>query len=362
MQKPIKSLLFLIVLTFCNYKSQVVKQYSYTNLNNRFDAYTEDDERAMLFVRMYILKAKKEHKFSKLIAGYEEAEYYSNSTEKKLKYADSALMVSLKSKDDQMISTAYMKRGIIYYYNKRDYRKALQEYLIAFKYAKTSKDQYLFNKILYHLGMVKCYLGFYQEAAAHFNETAIYYEKHISTSEHPNVKSNNEHGYLNSIYRLSNCYRNLNQHKKEDSLIEIGFKKVSSSKQFLLEYAYFQKAKGIQSLRKNNIALSEKYLRRAENILKKEHDFAALATVDFYIGKVNYMRGNHVEAKLYLKKVDSIIDRFNFVNPEVINNYKFLIHYAKEDGDGTSQLYYTNKLLRADSIITTDFAVLSKDP
>lgn len=354
-----KFLLSLLILTFCNLKCQHADQYTYAQLTDLFDAYPENDERAMVFVNMYLSKAKKEQQSSKLIAGYDEVLYYSHSVEKKIKYADSAVAVALDMNDPDMISMSHLKRGIVFYYNKRDYRKALQEYLTAFKNAKSTKDRYLFNKILYHLGMVKCYLGFYQEAAMHFTETALYYEKHSSEREHPNVRSNNEHGYLNSIYRLSTCYRNLRSYVKEDSLITLGIERVKNVNEFAQEFAYFQKAKGIQSLRNGQIDLAEKYLKRAEHILKNKEDFAALATVDFYLGKLNFINGNREESLIYLNKVDSILNKFNFVTPEVVNSYKYLIQNAKEKGDDRLQLYYTNKLLRADSIITSDFAVLS---
>jgi AraC-like DNA-binding protein len=308
---------------------------------------------------MFISKAKEEQKFSKLIAGYEEAVYYTRSVDKKIKYADSAVAVALRLNDPDMISTSHLKRGIVFYYNKRDYRKALHEYLTAFKNAKNTKDLYLFYKILYHLGMVKCYLGYYQEAAIHFNEAASYYENHICGREHQNVRSNNEHGYLNSIYRLSTCYRNLKLHKKEDSLIHIGINRVNSSDAFAQEFAYFQKAKGIQSLRNRQMDAAEKYLKRAEHILKNKEDFAALATVDFYLGKLHFTNGKREESLIYLNKVDSILNKFNLVTPEVVNSYKYLIQYAKEKGDDRLQLYYTNKLLKADSILTSDFALLS---
>jgi len=359
MQNFKKFLLTLLILTFCNYKSQGQNKLTYSDMTELFDAYPENDERALVYVDMYIAKAKKEKKLSKLIAGYEEAEYYSNSVIRKLKYADSAVVASLKSKDPDLISTSYLKRGIIYYYNLRDYRKALQEYLLAFKNAKNTKDQYLYNKIRYHLGMVKSYLGFYQEASVHFTQTADYYERHISDRDHPNIRSNNEHGYLNSIYRLSTCYRKLEQYDREDSLIEIGSKRVAYSEQFSLEFALFQKALGIQAIRNDANDVAKYHLKRAESILKRKQDFVALATVDFYLGRINYDQGNKKESLLYLKKVDSILDKYNFVTPEIISNYKYLIHYAKEDKDGQMQLYYTNKLERADSIIRTDFSVLT---
>lgn len=359
MENFTKVLLILLILTFSNFKSQVKREFTYSNLTDLFDAYQENDEQALVYVDMYIAKAKKEERLSKLIEGYEEAEYYSSSIDKKLKYADSAVAVALKLKDKNLISTSYLKRGIIYYYNRRDYRRALQEYLLAFKNAKNTKDRYLYHKILYHLGMVKSYLGFYQEASVHFTQTADYYEGHISSDDHPNVRLNNEHGYLNSIYRLSTCYRKLEKYQQEDSLIEIGKRKVLYSEQFSTEFAYFQKALGIQGIRNGKIIIARKHLESAENILKKKRDFVALATVDFYLGKLNYDEGNKKEALVYLKKVDSMMDKYNFVTPEIISNYKYLIHYAKENNDGHLQLYYTNKLVRADSIARADFTLLT---
>ncbi|PWN58450.1 helix-turn-helix domain-containing protein [Chryseobacterium viscerum] len=354
-----KLLLSLLILTFCHLKSQYAEKYTYSQLDEIFDAYEENDERAMVFVSMYIAKAKKEQRSSQLIAGYDEAAYYTGSVDRKIKYADSAVSVALQMRDADLTAMAYLKRGIIYYYNKRDYRKALNEYLTAFKTAKNTDDLYLYNKILYHLGIVRCYLGYYQEAALHFKETASYYEKNISDEEHPNIRSNNEHGYLNSIYRLSTCYRNLKSYRREDSLIIVGIKRVKNTEEFAQEFAYFQKAKGIQSLRKGKSAEAERYLKTAEKILQEEEDFAALAGVDFYLGKLNFTNGKRDKALVYFKKVDSILNKFNFVTPEVVNNYKYLIQYAKQKGDDRLQLYYTNKLLRADSVITSDFAVLS---
>ena len=354
-----KILLSLLFFTYCNFQSQYVKPYTYSELNKLFDAYAENDARAMVFVNLYIKKAKEENNLAKLVAGYDEAVYYDKLVDRKIKYADSAVVVALKTKNSDKISMSYLKKGIVYYYNKRDYNKALQEYLTAFKFSKDSDDHYLTNKILYHLGMVKCYLGFYHEASLHFIATADYYENELSRHLHPYVRDNNEHGYVNSIYRLSSCYRNLKLFKQEDSLLNIGFNRVQNIAKFSQELAYFQKAKGIQNLRLGNNILAEEYLKRSENILRKKDDFTALATVYYYLGKLSDANKRGKEALLYFNKVDSILNKYNFVTPEVINNYKYLIQHAKDKKDDHLQLYYTNKLLRADSIITSDFSVLS---
>ena len=349
----------LLTLLACICTAQVGNGHSYAKLTALFDAYPENDGRAMTFVNLYIAKAKKEKKVSKVIAGYEEAQYFSKSADTKIKYADSAVAVALKSKDKNLIADACLKRGIIYYYCKRNYRQALQEYLAAFKNAENTEDLYLYHKILYHIGMVKSYLGFYRDAAGHFRQTAAYYGMQVSSDDHPNVKSNHLHGYINSIYRLSNCYGALRLYRKEDSLITVGKKVVTDSEEFALEFAYFQQAQGIQSLRNKKTDAALVYLKSAESRLSMKQDFVALATVYFYLGKLNYTVGNKNEALRYLEKADAVIDQYNFVTPEIIDSYKFLIRYARQDGDGHRQLFYTDKLLRADSIIRTDFPALS---
>ena len=199
-----------------------IQQQSYKEISRLIDSYSENDERAMVFVKMYIDKAKNDHNLKKLIRGYEEAIYYSKETSIKLSYADSAIVTALKSNDQDQIARAYAGKGIIYYYNLRQYKKALEEYLIAFKYSKNSKDGYLKNKIIYHLGMIKSYLGYYKYAAVHFEEAADFFEKNAKESLDRNIRYNNESGYFNSIYRLSTCYKNLKLYHKEDSLINIG--------------------------------------------------------------------------------------------------------------------------------------------
>ncbi|WP_142726001.1 helix-turn-helix domain-containing protein [Chryseobacterium sp. ON_d1] len=354
-----KFLFLFLFIIICSVQGQQIRPYTYAQLTAFFDAYPENDARAMVFVNLYIKKAKAEKNLSELIAGYDEAVYYEHSAERKIKYADSAVAVAIKANDPDEISMSYLKRGIVYYYNKRNYNKALQDYLRAFSYSKNTKDLYLYHKILYHLGMVKSYLGFYEEAAIHFKETLLYYEQELSCETDPNLRLNDQHGYLNSLYRLSTCYRNLKLYRQEDSLIDIGVKKVRNSDEFVQEFAYFQKAKGINSIRNGNLPLAEKYLKNAGRLLSKKEDFAAVATVYFYLGKLHMADGRQKKAVLYFHKVDSILNRFNFVTPEVVGNYKYLIQFAKDKGDDRLQLYYTNKLLRADSIITSDFSKLS---
>ncbi|MEA1848423.1 helix-turn-helix domain-containing protein [Chryseobacterium sp. MHB01] len=340
-------------------QGQNLNEQSYKNISGLFNSYSENDERALVFVNLYISKAKKDHNYKKLIRGYEEAIYYSRDVNRKLLYADSTIITAIQNKNDDDISRAYLGKGIIYYYNRKQYKPALEQYLIAFKFSKNSKDDYLKNKITYHLGMVKSYLGYYKEAAVHFEEAADYFEKKSKENVHPNIRLNNESGYFNSIYRLSTCYRNLRLYQKEDSLINIGLRRLHNTAQLSTEYGYFQKGKGVQLLRLGNTDDALQYFKQSKDILSHHQDDASLMTVYFYMGKAYWSDRKRAESLRYLNKVDSLVNKFWFVTPEIRSGYEYLIKDAKQNKNYERQLYYTNQLLKADSIINADFAMLS---
>ena len=351
----------LLIFTFflSLIQGQNLNEQSYKNISGLFNSYSENDERALVFVNLYISKAKKDHNYKKLIRGYEEAIYYSRDVNRKLLYADSTIITAIQNKNDDDISRAYLGKGIIYYYNRKQYKPALEQYLIAFKFSKNSKDDYLKNKITYHLGMVKSYLGYYKEAAVHFEEAADYFEKKSKENVHPNIRLNNESGYFNSIYRLSTCYRNLRLYQKEDSLINIGLRRLHNTAQLSTEYGYFQKGKGVQLLRLGNTDDALQYFKQSKDILSHHQDDASLMTVYFYMGKAYWSDRKRAESLQYLNKVDSLVNKFWFVTPEIRSGYEYLIKDAKQNKNYERQLYYTNQLLKADSIINADFAMLS---
>ncbi len=332
---------------------------SYGKIAGLFDSYSENDERALVFVQMYIDKAKKEENYQKLIRGYEEAIYYNKRIAAKLLYADSAIYTARKSRDHDQIARAYLGKGIIYFYNRRQYKPALDLYLTAYNNSKKSTDEYLKNKIVYHLGTVESYLGDYKEAASHFEKSAAYYEKSMLKNNHPNIKLNNKLGYFNSLYRLSTCYKNLRLYSKEDSLIQIGLDKLHDTKELTLEYGYFQKGKGVQLLRQHRLDESLKHLQIADEIISDKEDYASLTTVYFYLGKLFLAKPDREQALLYLTKVDSMVNRYHFITPEIRSAYEHLINDAKKHGDREKQLYFTDQLLKVDSVINADFVLLA---
>lgn len=359
MHYHIRILLLIFNLFWCFVDGHQFPERSYKEISALFNAYKENDERAMVFVNLYLKKAKSEYNLKRLIRGYEEAIYYSEKPERKLLYADSAIIFAIKSGDDDKIARSYLGKGIVYYYNRRQYKPALDEYLTAFKYSKNSKDLYLRNKITYHLGMVKSYLGYYKEAVEHFIEAGSYFEKMAKDDENAAVKINNERGYFNSIYRLSTCYKHLHLYQKEDSLINIGLAGLQKRSEFLPELGLFRKGKGIQLLRKDRPSEALEQLMAARDILSRVEDHASLTNVYYYMGNSYLQKNDRSQAINCFKKVDSLVNKFRFITPEIRSNYEILINDAKSKNDKDGQLYYTGQLLKTDSIINADFAMLS---
>lgn len=358
--RTINLFIFVIIYFSLSFVKAQEINYSYKKLSSLINAYAENDERAMVFVNMYIDKAKKESNDLKVIAGYEEAVYYSRNPQRKLIYADSAVIISKRINNDDQIARAQLGKGIIYYYNIRNFKKALEQYIIAFKYSKYSTDAYLKNKVVYHLGVVKSYLGYYDESIVHFTGTANFFERSMNNkSIHENIRLNNESGYLNSIYRLSKSYSKMGLYKKEDSLIDLGLEKIKSPDQHSLEYGYFQKGRGIQLLREDHPDAALKHLILSRDILANKQDFASLATVNFYLGKLYWKKADRKKSLQYLLKVDSLVNTYHFITPEIRSSYEYLINHSKQSTNESDQLYFTNQLLKADSIINADFAKLS---
>ncbi|WP_449399369.1 hypothetical protein [Chryseobacterium wanjuense] len=112
---------------------------------------------------------------------------------------------------------AYIEKGVVYYYHYKKYQKALNEYLAAYEYSKNTNNEFLKYQNLYHIGVVKSYLGYYEEAAQLFKQCIDYYSLKSKSSLHPNEIFNNKKGYLNSLHQLIICYRNLGKTKEADS-------------------------------------------------------------------------------------------------------------------------------------------------
>lgn len=355
----IKKLLFIFPLViFQLFLSQ--KGYSdYYKLREKYENFEENDAKAFPFIQPYINKAKKEKNYDKLVQGYKDAVFYTISKEKKLMYSDSAIWAAKLSENRDLISIAYLEKGVVYYYHYKKYQQALNEYLMAYEYSKDTKNEFLKFQNLYYIGVVKSYLGYYQESAELFKQCIDHYRSQSKSKLHPNEVFNNKKGYLNSLRQLIICYRHLGKDKEADSEIETGLSEVGNHKDYAQEKGYFLLSKGISSYKKNQYKDAIESFTQSLIPVKNNDDFAWLAVDYFYMGKSYLGLKNNSESISYFKKVDSIFQKNQFILPELRENYELLINHYKKEGDKEQQLYFTGQLLKADSIISKDFIYLS---
>lgn len=351
-------LFFFLILLFGN--NQPLYSQTYDELIEKLDTFEKNDKRAIPYVKKYIQKAHKEKDYSHLVVAYKMAVHYYEDPNVKLKYTDSTIIAAKLSKDKDLLPNAYLGKGIIYYFNFRKYKEALDEYLKAFKYSQYSNDQYENQKVIYHIGVVKSYLGYYSEALDHFNKCINYFEPFTKDKTlNPNEIYNNKKGYFNSLHRAIVCYRNLKNFKKADSLIKIGLSKSANSKGFELEHALFMKCNGVLDYHQKKYKKSIDDLNQALPDIIKDKDIAWISVGYFYKGKSYLALGNKKNAIDNFIKVDSIFKKEKFILPELRENFEILINDAKKRKDASKELYYTKNLLKADSIINKDFTYLS---
>ncbi|SMO72100.1 AraC-type DNA-binding protein [Chryseobacterium rhizoplanae] len=329
---------------------------TFNEIRKVYEKMAIDDINAMPSVKLYIEKAKKENNFEKLIQGYRDGRQFDYHN--KIRYADSAISVSLVYGSSDDVGKDYLSKGIIYYFYQKKYKLALNEYLKAYQYLKGSNDKYHHYKVVYHLGIVKGHLGYYDEALKHFNDCISFYSTKMNGQLHENELFNYNKAYLNCLHQMTVINRYQKNFDKSDSLSELGYRRTLNNNDFALEKSYFLKCIGISKYQKKEYSKAAKVLQESLPTILKRNDFAWASVIYYYLGRSSEAQNDIPQAIRYYNKIDSIFVKDEFILPEVYKSYSFLINYYKNK-DINRQLYYTNQLLKADSVISKDYVFLS---
>lgn len=331
---------------------------SYIQIRARYEKLPTNDMRAIPSVNRYIKKSKNEKNWKRLAQGYRDAVQYSADVSTKMRYADSTIIIAKRTDDNTLISNAYLGKGILYYFSLRNYKQALDQYLIAGKFAAATDDEYLKNKILYHIGVVKSYMGNYLEAAEFFQDCIVYNRRQLTPETHPNIIYNSKKALLNSMHQLTVCYTKLKKYDEAEKLIEEGLTLSAEDPDFLLEHAYFNKCRGVSEFTKKNYNSALWHLKKAIPAINERNDFAWLSVVYFYIGEVYRNSSDIPTSILYYQKIDSIYSRHDFILPEVSSAYEVLITNYEKTHQENKALYYAAQLRKADKSMQRNFEYL----
>lgn len=328
-------------------------------LRKNYEGLSENDSNALQYIHQYISKAKKEKDYPHLVQGYLDGILYSPSPYNKLKFADSTIYASKMTGDNDKISAAYLEKGVVYYFQFKKYNLALDEYMMAYKYSKDSKDEFYKNRLIYLIAVVNNYIGNYRQSIEQLKEASRFFKNESTRATHSNLVYNNLRGYYNSIHQMAVCYRKIGNLKSADSLIALGLCQTASSKEYMQEYGYFLKEKGIQQFgeKKYNDAIFS--LKSSIKSISAVNDFATVTVCYSYLGKSYLAIGNNDLGVSFFQKVDSVFQKYNFILPEVRNNYESLIDYYNSKKNIEKQYYYIKQLLKADRVLNSDFENLN---
>ncbi|WP_296151167.1 AraC family transcriptional regulator [uncultured Flavobacterium sp.] len=322
--------------------SLVHKSYAY--FAERLDEDELPSAVSHIYSESYLQKAKSEGSYSDMVGAYK-AMLYLSKNNMRIAYADSMVHAAAKANSRSLLGAAHLTRGIVLYDLKK-YEKALDAYLLADEMIADSGDAYLQNKLKFNVAQIKYYLGFYEEASAMFAGCVSYFEKDGGTP------------YLSSLHSLGLCYSSLGKLDLCSLTNELGLKEAISSGNESFA-PYYVHSEGINQYFKKNYSGALSKLRQALPGIKNNGHEASETMAHFYMAKSHIAMGNYSLALPFLKKVDSSFSQKDYIRPDLRESYELLIRHYKKQGDLKAQLYYVNRLLRADSIIEKNFRYLS---
>ncbi|XLS28979.1 helix-turn-helix domain-containing protein [Flavobacteriaceae bacterium M23B6Z8] len=310
----------------------------------------EDTTKAKEYALSYLKKAKLERDSLKLSDGYFFISLISHDS-LKLIYADSLIQLNIQNPNFHYPGFGY-KLKADFFYLKRNFKEALDNYILSQKYARENGHRHLENKVMLSIGLIKSRIGEDREALEIFRKVKGF-------MDNENYQKNYTYTYLVSLFAFSDSYQRnyildsatiLNQ-RGYDLSRNVSEKKMSN---------YFAFNQGITQLSKKNYDAAIDSFSITLHGLVEYEDFPNVALSYFYQGKANWLLGKQELAVSQFKKTDSIFGFLKDLHPDAREGYLYLIAYYKEKGLLDQELFYIQKLLKLDSILQGNYKYLSK--
>lgn len=330
---------------------KAVPQVDYDALRKQY-LLSDDDVAFSNGLESFLEKAKKENNQEKLAQGYGDAVNIVKERDQKIKFADQAIRSALLSNNRDTIGTAYLRKGIVYYFQFRQFKNALNQYLLAYKYLEQSENETLKHQNLYRIAEMKAYLGYHQEALGIFKKCFDFFDKEKEQ------KGLAQSEYCNSLHQMIVCLQKLDRYEEADQLLQ---KALTLNGNFTTPFqqSLFYKSKALSEMQKKHYKSAEQYFEKALPELIVKDDFITISMIHFYQGLIFEKQSKKNMALESFKKVDSIFKRHHFVLPEVRPAFEYLLRNNHNGNKVQNELYYTRQLLKVDENLSVNFQYLS---
>lgn len=316
---------------------EYLSEYSdYPALEKKIKSLENQPEQSMVYVEMFIRKAKKEGNADNIHKGYLFATFNSRE-EIQLKYGDSLIVSSIKLNDRNKTGEALLSQALVYQGNE-NYEKSLEYTLDALKIFEETKNLYLINTAKYSIAEIKTFLGAYSESNTLFIETTEFFrnnQKRIGNTDYRLY-------YLYSLLGLIGTENRLKHFSESQNLIDEGKAYVSKNREFLGYFPYFVSSEGTNFYFQNNYP---KAIEKLNEALKLYDDKWKHLTEKFYIGMSYYHLNQYDKAIPYLQLIEKDYDETGKLFPEFRPGFEAMIDIYKNKADKDLQLHYIDKLL-----------------
>lgn len=342
-------LLFCLSLQIFGQKTDSLSDKSNRYLVSKIDslAFEKGSDLVQTYVKAYIRNNKTKENYKSLFYAYNVAIFH--FPDYAVEFADSALWAAEMTKDNNQIGSALNERAGLYY-DYRQYKNALDEFLKADSILSHTQNSFLKNKVNYSIGVIRLYLGHYKEALQDF-ETAKLYFNSVDEINHRLM-------LLRSLYRLGEVYQQTGDYRQAAATNLLGLQKATGQGEKYQIY-YFNLAAGIDQYLAKDYVMASDYIEKSIPTLENLDDFDVVQKAYYYLGRAYSDSGNEQKALQNFVRVDSLFVKNGFLNPHARGSYEWLIDYYRESNDKDKQLYYINQLLKADLINTNNFQGLS---
>lgn len=352
------SFLFLGMIAFAQEQHPMLDEF--LSLRKQFRNKNIKPEQKQVLAFDYLAKSKKTKENKYIGRGFYLIALKSVSLAEKLQYLDSTISYTENLKGDNGFPMqAYMYRAHLFFKNKES-QKALDNYFLAAEAEKLNPNIIYRFSIKYNIALLKRFLGEYEEAEALFLECKAYKEAETlslkpQTEAEGTAKKHIER-YLNILFQLSSIYYETEQSLACTALNKKGIQ-LAKYHNLASKYYSFVINEGI------NLNVKGDY-KAAIDSLRKGYPYTNgrnKPVVDFYLGKSYFSSNKKVKGLYYFKKIDSVFNATNNLFPPLRDSYLYLIESTKENNNKEQQLYYTNQLIKVDSIIHTEYKYMYKN-
>ncbi len=324
-----------------------IDKLDFKTIYSRFETYYNDLDsiNALRYAEAYYTKAKKIKDTNRITEGY----YYRALVDKRdrVDLYDSIINLKPSKKWIDQSNTAYLQKAY-YYFQKRQYDKALNNYIEARNHNKNENRETLEFDINLSIAELQIRIEENEKALKILEKlwqkaiTLDYKNKDVST-------------YNRTLFNLANANRKLNYIDTSYAFIKLGIQANDNDQKESNYYYYFLLLEGILALSSSSDIQSNEKIQEVMDYMNRIGYKENISLAYHYIGKAYLKNGNEDKALNYFLKVDSLTNNPITISPEIVGSYKYIRAYYSKKNDAKNELIYLKKIITFDSILNTNY-------